>query len=291
MSKSETKTKLAFAICQFLKAEMAANPHTEESLEVAVQCLESAYDFECDDVEAEAKYDVSPLTLEGIFEKAVPSEGPIVEEFEEVSAAQKAKAESLKDEGNQCLKDFAYEKAVQKYTEAIQIDPNNAVYYCNRAAAHMKLNDLDAAAADCLLGIEKNPEYSKAYGRLGACYYQQQKYSKSIEAYQKGLEVAPGNKVYLDGLKQAENKASDQASRAAVNTRSSNPQPPAGMPGMPGMPGGGGMPDLAGLMNNPALMQMAQQVMANGGMDELLQNPAMRDMAAKFAEGAMRPPQ
>lgn len=36
-----------------------------------------------------------------------------------------------------------------------------------------------------------------------------------------------------------------------------------------GAGGGGGMPDLASLMSNPALMQMAQGMMANGGLDSL----------------------
>lgn len=39
--------------------------------------------------------------------------------------------------------------------------------------------------------------------------------------------------------------------------------------------GGGGMPDLASMMSNPAVMQMAQNMMANGGMERLMQNPAM----------------
>jgi hypothetical protein len=48
--------------------------------------------------------------------------------------------------------------------------------------------------------------------------------------------------------------------------------------GMGGEAGGGGMPDLASLMNNPAMMQMAQQMMANGGMERLMSNPAVANM-------------
>lgn len=42
--------------------------------------------------------------------------------------------------------------------------------------------------------------------------------------------------------------------------------------------GGGGMPDLASMMNNPAIMQMAQNLMQNGGMDRLMSNPAVANM-------------
>lgn len=40
----------------------------------------------------------------------------------------------------------------------------------------------------------------------------------------------------------------------------------------------GGMPNLASLMNNPRLMAMAQQLAANGGLEQLMQNPAVSNM-------------
>lgn len=43
---------------------------------------------------------------------------------------------------------------------------------------------------------------------------------------------------------------------------------------------GGGMPDLASLMSNPAMAQMAQQMMANGGMERLMSNPAVANMVS-----------
>jgi small glutamine-rich tetratricopeptide repeat-containing protein alpha len=42
--------------------------------------------------------------------------------------------------------------------------------------------------------------------------------------------------------------------------------------------GGGGMPDMASIMNNPQLMAMAQQMAANGGLANLMQNPAVANM-------------
>lgn len=42
------------------------------------------------------------------------------------------------------------------------------------------------------------------------------------------------------------------------------------------------MPDLANLMNNPMMMQMAQQLMANGGLERLMSNPALGNMVRVF---------
>ena len=46
--------------------------------------------------------------------------------------------------------------------------------------------------------------------------------------------------------------------------------------------GAGGMPDISSMMNNPAIMQMAQNMMANGGMERLMQNPALAGIVGPF---------
>jgi small glutamine-rich tetratricopeptide repeat-containing protein alpha len=45
----------------------------------------------------------------------------------------------------------------------------NNFFFFSRAAAHNKLNNNDQALNDCFRSIEIDPNYSKAYGRLG--YY------------------------------------------------------------------------------------------------------------------------
>jgi small glutamine-rich tetratricopeptide repeat-containing protein alpha len=42
--------------------------------------------------------------------------------------------------------------------------------------------------------------------------------------------------------------------------------------------GEGGMPSMEGLMQNPMMMQMAQQMMANGGLESLMSNPSVANM-------------
>ncbi len=71
--------------------------------------------------------------------KAAPPKQEEKAEPVQVSPQDKAKADAFKSEGNKLLaaKDFA--KAVEKYTSAIELDPSNAVYYANRAAAYSQL--------------------------------------------------------------------------------------------------------------------------------------------------------
>ena len=63
-----------------------------------------------------------------------------------------------------------------------------------------------------------------------------------------------------------------------------------------GGPGGaGGAGGLAGMLNNPMMMQMAQQMMANGGLERLMQNPSVANMVGHsssddaFLDGTLLP--
>lgn len=90
------------------------------------------------------------------------------------------------------------------------------------------------------------------------------------------MELDPENATLKSSLATAKSKA-NASSVAATGERS---VPGAGAGGIPGMPdfGAGGMPDLGSLLNNPALMNMAQQMMQSGALDNLMSNPNIARM-------------
>jgi Tfp pilus assembly protein PilF len=47
------------------------------------------------------------------------------------------------------------------YTKAIQLDPENYLYYSNRAAVYMKLKKFENAANDSKKCIELKPNFAK----------------------------------------------------------------------------------------------------------------------------------
>ena len=49
-----------------------------------------------------------------------------------MSDADKMEADKFKMRGNELMKEEKYEDALKCYDEAINIDENNAVYFCNR---------------------------------------------------------------------------------------------------------------------------------------------------------------
>ena len=49
-----------------------------------------------------------------------------------------AKAEELKSQANEYFKAEKYPQAIELYTQCIQLNPNNAVYYANRSIAYLR---------------------------------------------------------------------------------------------------------------------------------------------------------
>ena len=89
---------------------------------------------------------------------------------------------------------------------AIELDSSNQVFYCNRAAAHSKLNNHYAAVEDCQRAIDMDSMYGKAYGRMGLAYSSIDKHKEAVECFKKAIEIEPDNESYQSNMKLAEEK-------------------------------------------------------------------------------------
>lgn len=76
---------------------------------------------------------------------------------------QKSPADLLKDEGNALFAMAHYKESIVKYTEAIDLNPNNEIYWCNRAFANLKCENFGATISDASESIKLNPRHVKAY--------------------------------------------------------------------------------------------------------------------------------
>ncbi|THH01523.1 hypothetical protein EW026_g1197 [Hermanssonia centrifuga] len=124
-------------------------------------------------------------------------------------------AAQLKDKGNKLFLAKDYAAAYFKYSQAIEIDGTNAVFYANRAACSMALKKyvdigylynarihlaiilvrfMDAAT-DCKkaspLATELDPTYVKAWARIAQAYNSLAEYERSKESYKKALALLP----------------------------------------------------------------------------------------------------
>lgn len=89
------------------------------------------------------------------------------------------------------------------------------------------------------------------------------------------MELDPNNATLKSSLATAKSKLNTSSVERSVPAEASAG---AGAGGLPNFGGAGGMPDLGALLNNPALMNMAQQMMQSGALDNLMSNPNVARM-------------
>ena len=172
-------------------------------MDVAIDCIADAFEVDKDDDSKIVKDVFNGKSLSELLQSLeisnsassdVSTSSESSNEVKEVDAETKAKADELKVQGNRAMALKDYPEAIAKYTEAIGLDPTNVVYLSNRAAAHSSYQKHDKAVEDAEKAIKLNPNFSKAYSRLGLAKYALGDAKGSMEAYKKGLEVEGDNK-------------------------------------------------------------------------------------------------
>ncbi|KAJ7275467.1 hypothetical protein B0H12DRAFT_1227952 [Mycena haematopus] len=319
---AEKKQRLVLSIIDFLNQSVddgTVKADDKESLEVAIQCIGEAFGVDPSDEQQVSRLTVKPATLPTIFDvflktrekvgSAAPasSSASTSSEPKSISAADKAQAEKLKQSGNTLMSSKQYDQAIEAYTQAIAVDPTNAIYYSNRAAAYSSKGDHLSAVGDAEQAIKIDPNFVKAYHRLGHAQYCLTDFRASADAFERGLKLDPNNAGLKSGLENSKARIvpdDDELPPLVPDTGATAARgaggAAGGMGGMGGMAdllsgmgrgggggGGGGMPDLASLMQNPQMMAMAQQMMANGGLAGLMQNPAVANLMGRVQSGEM----
>ena len=145
---------------------------------LAVQCIGEAFGVNPDDQSQVDRLSVKPATLLSIFEVFLKTRDKLASgsaaESSSVpaapSATDKAAADKHKAAGNAHMSAKKYDDAIKSYTQAIGLDPTNAVYYSNRAAAYSSKGDHNSAVLDAEQAIETDPAFVKAYHRLGCVF-------------------------------------------------------------------------------------------------------------------------
>ena len=77
------------------------------------------------------------------------------------------------------------ETAIEDYTQAIRLNPHDAVAYSNRGLAYAELKDYRKAIEDQTQAIRLNPELGVAYFNRGTIRRQMDDRSGAIEDFQR----------------------------------------------------------------------------------------------------------
>ena len=83
-----------------------------------------------------------------------------------------------------------YNGAIKLHSEAIELNPNNALAYYGRAYAYDDLKDYQKAIEDCTKAVQfDSPRLVDAYNNRGEAYRKSGIYAKAIEDYNKAIEL------------------------------------------------------------------------------------------------------
>lgn len=106
-----------------------------------------------------------------------------------------AESEKIKTQGNNFFKLGLYMQASMMYSEAIELQPDSAVLYCNRAMAYLKQDMPHEALVDAekSLEIDTSVENIKAYWRQAQALLDLDRLEESEAAADAGIALQGGN--------------------------------------------------------------------------------------------------
>ncbi|OMP86535.1 Heat shock protein sti1-like protein [Diplodia seriata] len=142
-------------------------------------------------------------------------------------------ADALKAEGNKFFSAKQFPEAIEKFTQAIEVDPSNHVLYSNRSACYASLRDFEKALSDAEKTTEIKPDWSKGWARKGAALHGKGDLVTAVDAYEEAVKLDPANAQAKSGLDAVQRAIQAEASRDGAD------------------PSGG----LANMFNDPQLIQ------------------------------------
>jgi len=126
-----------------------------------------------------------------------------IEKSPPISDMDKKNAETLKNKGNDFFKKEDYESAIEYYSKAISLNPQEASYYCNRAACYMKLKSYNKCLEDSDAAIKLDEKYSKAYRRKAQAYVGIGNLHLAKLTFEKAITAVPNDKDIAKDFKNA----------------------------------------------------------------------------------------
>jgi tetratricopeptide (TPR) repeat protein len=114
--------------------------------------------------------------------------------------------EDLKAKGNEALQKKDFTSAVKFYSEGIELDPSNHVFFSNRSAAYLALNNFQKALEDADQTLKINPDFTRGYLRKAQALFYLNKFEECSAISSKGLEKEPQNTQLVKLLKDSEDE-------------------------------------------------------------------------------------
>jgi stress-induced-phosphoprotein 1 len=130
----------------------------------------------------------------------------------------------MQAKGNAAFSAGKFEEAIQHFTDAISVDPNNHVLYSNRSACFSSLMRYQEALDDAEKVVSIKPDWAKGYSRKGAALHGLRRFEDAVAAFEKGLEYDASNAQLKQGLADAKAASAGPAATEGWGSIFSSPE-------------------------------------------------------------------
>lgn len=125
-------------------------------------------------------------------------------------------AENYKNQGNEEFKKGNHGKAIEFYTYATEMDPNNHIYYTNRSNAYFKMGNFEKSLRDATRSTTCNPKWAKGHYRMGLALLELDKPQEALKAFQVAVDLEPNNGTYVSEVARAKSAFMKGMSQAEI---------------------------------------------------------------------------
>ncbi|KAJ1704438.1 hypothetical protein LUZ63_004217 [Rhynchospora breviuscula] len=120
-------------------------------------------------------------------------------------------ASDLEKKAKEAFVDDDFELAVDLYSQALELDPTNALLYADRAQAYIKLDSFTEAVSDATKAIQLDPSMSKAYFRKGTACMKLEEYQTAKAALEAGAALVPDDNRFTKLIKECDERIAEEA--------------------------------------------------------------------------------
>lgn len=113
----------------------------------------------------------------------------------------KRRAQTAKERGNEAYRKGDNTRAIQLYSEAIAVEPDDHSLYSNRSAAYASQRKYHHALKDADQCVRLKPDWPKGYARRGHAQYHLGRAEEATKTYQLGVTKDPTCEFLKDALK------------------------------------------------------------------------------------------
>jgi len=131
-------------------------------------------------------------------------------------------ANSYKEKGNKAFKEGDHAKAIEYYTYATELDPNNPIFFTNRSTAYFKMEKYDKSLRDANKAIKKDPKWAKGHYRRGMVLMHKEDYKEALASFTTANKLKPDNNTFEIAVVNCKGKMMKGMSSAEITKTEAN---------------------------------------------------------------------